>query len=109
MMGKADIDRTYKSLGIAIRKARITRKLSQTRLAELIGLQRTSITNIELGRQRLLLHTLIDIASVLAVPAATLLESVDLESQVSDALDRYAIGPKTRKQIEKLIADRQGE
>lgn len=55
----------YSQIGNRIRKLRIEKKLSQTRLAEIIGLTRTSITNIEKGRQKLLIHTLWDLAEAL--------------------------------------------
>jgi transcriptional regulator with XRE-family HTH domain len=46
--------------------------LTQEGLAQLVSLTRTSITNIEKGRQKILLHTLRDIADALQVQVATL-------------------------------------
>ncbi|MDI6716719.1 MAG: helix-turn-helix transcriptional regulator [Actinomycetota bacterium] len=63
----------YEEVGRRIRKAREKRNLTQERLAELISLTRTSITNIERGNQKLLLHTLYDIASTLGVDPHSLL------------------------------------
>jgi transcriptional regulator with XRE-family HTH domain len=63
----------YKFVGKRIRAVREKRKVSQDRLAKLIGLTRTSVTNIEGGKQKLLLHTLVDIARQLHVSAAELL------------------------------------
>src|SRR5437879_2601330 len=51
----------YKQVGEKIRSRR-GKKLSQEALASAVGLTRTSISNIEKGRQRLLLHTLVDVA-----------------------------------------------
>jgi len=62
----------YKQVGEKIRAQR-GKDLSQEALASAIGLTRTSISNIEKGRQRLLLHTLADIAAALNVDAASLL------------------------------------
>jgi transcriptional regulator with XRE-family HTH domain len=42
-------------------------------LGNLVSLTRTSITNVEKGRQKFLLHTLADIAKALQVDAASLL------------------------------------
>lgn len=59
-------------LGRRIRAARHG-KLTQAVLGEQIGLSRTAITNIECGRQRLLVDQLVDIADALGVAAAELL------------------------------------
>jgi DNA-binding XRE family transcriptional regulator len=63
----------YWEVGVAIRRARIDKGLSQPELADLVGLRRTSIVNIEGGRQRLPLTTLYDIADALGVQAVSLL------------------------------------
>ncbi len=63
----------YGLVGQQIRKAREEHGLTQAQLATLVSLTRTSITNIEHGRQKLLLHTLYEIANALAVEPGTLL------------------------------------
>jgi len=63
----------YNEVGQRIRKARELRNLTQERLAQMISLTRTSITNIERGNQKLLLHTLFDIALALDVKPCSLL------------------------------------
>jgi len=65
MSGK--IDDLYREMGTHIKRARKENRLTQARLAEMVGLSRTSVTNIEQGRQKLLVHTLNDIALALAV------------------------------------------
>lgn len=62
----------YFELGKKIRSARGTR-LSQADLAKASSLSRTSITNIEKGRQHLPLHTLYAIANALEIPVGELL------------------------------------
>jgi transcriptional regulator with XRE-family HTH domain len=57
----------YKQLGQSIKSEREKAKVTQEELAQRIGLKRTSITNIEGGRQKVQLHTLYSIASVLNV------------------------------------------
>ena len=59
-------------LGRRIRAARLG-KLTQASLGERVGLSRTAITNIECGRQRLLVDQLVEIAQALEVSAAELL------------------------------------
>lgn len=63
----------YAAVGRRIRKVRTDKNITQEDLAGAVGLTRTSVTNIEKGRQKLLLHTLSAIARRLAVPCASLL------------------------------------
>lgn len=63
----------YRQIGESIRKCRTRRKLSQDTLAKLVGLTRTSLTNIEGGRQHPPLHTFCDIADQLQVAVTDLL------------------------------------
>lgn len=48
-------------------------KLTQQALGDFVGLSRTSITNIEKGRQHVALHQLFDIAEALGLSTAALL------------------------------------
>jgi transcriptional regulator with XRE-family HTH domain len=67
-----DEKRLYSALGERLKAWRegqqATRsKLTQAKLAEEVGLERTSITNIELGNQKVPLHVLYRICEVLQV------------------------------------------
>jgi transcriptional regulator with XRE-family HTH domain len=83
----------YRQLGENIRACRKRNKLSQDALAKLIGLTRTSLTNIENGRQHPPLHTFceigenlkVDISELLPRPPATP-EAVDITAMVGDQL-----------------------
>jgi DNA-binding XRE family transcriptional regulator len=57
----------YVAVGRCIAKAR-TGRLTQEALAIKIGVTRTSLINIEKGRQQILLHTVVDISRALRVP-----------------------------------------
>lgn len=74
-----EIDAFYEEIGRRIRDARRRRKppLTQEELAKEVSLTRTSITNVEKGRQKFLLHTLADIAAALQVHPASLLPESD--------------------------------
>lgn len=63
----------YKKVGENIRIKRKALGLSQEGLAKAIGLKRPSLSNIEKGRQNILLHTLRDIADTLGCDANSLL------------------------------------
>jgi transcriptional regulator with XRE-family HTH domain len=63
----------YKELGQLVLKARDNAKISQETLSKRIGLSRTSITNIEKGRQQIQLHTLFSLADALGISPSELL------------------------------------
>jgi transcriptional regulator with XRE-family HTH domain len=63
----------YRKVGERIRAKRQERGLSQEGLANAIGLKRPSLSNIEKGRQNILLHTLCEIAETLNTSVGELL------------------------------------
>jgi transcriptional regulator with XRE-family HTH domain len=67
-------DDLYVSIGARIRAAREARGLNQTELGSRLGLNRTSVSNIEAGRQRPMPHTLIAAAQALGIEVGALLE-----------------------------------
>ena len=58
----------YAALGKAIREIREAQGMTQDALAQHLSLTRTSLVNIEQGRQHVRLHTLMLIAQGLGVP-----------------------------------------
>ena len=82
-MKRASADKTrqfYAAVGQRVAKARVG-KITQEALASRAGLTRTSIINIEKGRQQIFLHTLLDIARALSVQVTDLIpvdDSVDV-------------------------------
>jgi transcriptional regulator with XRE-family HTH domain len=78
----------YRKVGQRIRAERRKKAMTQQELADAMCVARASIANLELGRQQLLLHTVLDIAAVLNVPPTELLPpssppvSEDLQAQV---------------------------
>lgn len=88
-----EIDRFYREFGKHLHDARGAAGLSQETLGAAIGLNRTSISNIEKGRQRLLMHQLPVLARVLGVGVEELLPSAP-ETDVLQGLsgaDRDAV------------------
>lgn len=65
----------YVQLGLLIRKARVKAGLTQQQLADALTISRTSLTNIEKGNQRLLVHVLMDVADSLGIKPIQLLPS----------------------------------
>jgi len=100
----------YEEVGRLIRNARqqCSPSVTQEGLAKMIGLSRTSITNVERGRQKCLLHTLADIATALQTDAASLLPGPTLRSSdLDDALKKRPT--EERNWIKSTIAAKQNE
>lgn len=70
-------DEVYSRVGAAIRSRRDSIGLTQSSLAGMTGLKRTSITNIESGGQAILLHQLIEVARALGTDVAELLSDAE--------------------------------
>lgn len=94
---KDEVGRFYEEVGQRIRDAREARLMTQEALAAEVSLTRTSITNVEKGRQKLLLHTFFDIAQVLGVSAETLLPSIRTGSD-SDLEDHLKGRPSVEQE-----------
>lgn len=82
---------------------RVSRRMTQTALATATGLNRTSIVNIEHGKQRILLHTLYEIAAALDVPTVDLLASAAESASVPD-LDLDIHGPDVQEFVKSVIS-----
>jgi transcriptional regulator with XRE-family HTH domain len=85
------INRLYVEIGIRVRNARKKRGWTQAELATAVNLTRSSIANIEAGRQPTLIHVIVLIAHNLDTPAETLLPTGqnldDLASVQTPTLD----------------------
>lgn len=93
MLTPERVEGLYDYIGARIRSERAGTGLSQGELGRRVGLTRTSISNIELGRQKIQIHTLYDIATVLGVPPAALLPPQPDRSAVEERyLRRLSLG-----------------
>ncbi len=72
----APIEVCHQALGMRIRIIREAVGMSQDELAKRVGYKRVSVTNIETGRQRLLLNTVEDFARALNTTPKHLLKGV---------------------------------
>lgn len=85
----------YAVVGRKIAEARKRSGVTQEALASKISLTRTSVINIEKGRQQLLVHMLIDIARVLRVnPSDLIPEFTSGETKNIDDVLRESGFPK---------------
>jgi transcriptional regulator with XRE-family HTH domain len=69
----------YREVGSKIREGRERLGLTQEALAKQVGLSRTSITNIEQGRQTILVHQLVAFAQLLNLEPNALLPPSKIE------------------------------
>ena len=76
----ADPKTLYRRFGELVRQHRLDAALTQEEVGKRVGLSRTSITNIEKGRQRVLLHQLYELAAaILATPDMLLPELIQTD------------------------------
>lgn len=94
-----DFDEIYREVGRKIRQTRENQHLSQDSLAQRLGISRTSMVNIEAGRQRTPLHVLWQTAELLETKLTLLIPTPEelLAPQNHTALDREMM-----KQIEEV-------
>jgi transcriptional regulator with XRE-family HTH domain len=81
LFGQDDgVDDFYEQFGRRVRNARIEQRLNQEALGRQVGLERSSISNIEKGRQRVQLHMLLEFANALGIPPGELLPDTTADS-----------------------------
>ena len=90
-------DSVYAEIGSQIRQLRTKKRITQQRLAELASLTRTSITNIEKGRQKLPIHTLYVLANALGVEAKDFLP--DVKRNQEEVFGKKALKDLSRKEV----------
>jgi len=93
------VDSLYIELGQRVSLARKKINLTQEQLGDAVGLTRTSITNLEKGRQKALLHTVYGLAEALQIPVTDLLPP----QQRRTHLDKLA--PEQQQLILKAIPE----
>lgn len=109
------MNKFYAEFGRRVRERRTELRLSQGMLATHLGLSRTSVTNIERGRQHVSLHAVYAIAQALKVDAAYFLPEkrhyeeteIRLDTKGISAGDRLALeGFLKRVSVEKSQSER---
>jgi transcriptional regulator with XRE-family HTH domain len=71
-------------VGKLIKNARKAKGVSQELLGQGVGLTRTSINNIEHGRQRIMLDTLLTISCILEITLIELLPSLNMDRPLEE-------------------------
>ena len=70
------VEKVYKKLGKLIASRRAELSLSQADLAKKIKMSRPSVINMEAGRQRILLHRLMEVDAALGYPKGYLIQKL---------------------------------
>lgn len=101
------LDSLYQAFGKLVRRHRERLDgMTQEKLGLLVGLSRTSITNIEKGRQHVSLHQLFAIAEALGIAPSLLLPAV---KSSPDSQAKVKLPPGTDQKIaawaEKLVGE----
>ena len=98
----------YRDFGSRLRARRRKLGLTQESLGEHVGLSRTSITNIERGEQRILLHQLYSFADKLKVSPEKLLPDLSsLPLEIERRLE--ALPNRKRELILKIVRSQERE
>jgi transcriptional regulator with XRE-family HTH domain len=93
----------YRDIGKRLQKAREEAQMSQEELASLLGITQAALSNYELGKRRLYLQNLEQIASILNKPISYFLEvEAEAETAPPEAGDDTS---ETTKEILKLISE----
>src|SRR5688500_5854414 len=100
------MQRLYAEFGRLLRQKRSAEKLTQQALAERVGLSRTSITNIELGKQHIPLHMLFELASAVNTSPDQLLPEQKYAStnaaRISAAIEELPVDEELKGWIQKI-------
>lgn len=92
----------HRSLGERIREAREKTGATQDDLARVVGLSRTSVTNIERGRQGVQAYLLVKIARTLGLTVQQLLPVAECLQTPPDQL-KEIMDPEKRRWAERVI------
>jgi DNA-binding XRE family transcriptional regulator len=99
----------YRRIGQRIKQRRNEMKMTQTELAEATGVLRTSITNIEAGRQKAPLHLIYQLCMVLDVKVVDILpteaEVTNLKAESRTIEEDIEELPKTAEFLQQLMEE----
>lgn len=98
--------RLHKFVGARIRDHRLAAGIKQDELGKRVGLSRTSITNIELGRQRILLDHLYALAGAFGIEPGQMIPARNelAEGKTVELHSGKRLTPAQREWAKKVIA-----
>ena len=105
MLSKVDQDTFYQKLGENIKAARESKKVKQETLASHLGFSRISVSNIEMGKQKIQVHSLVEVSNYLQVPLEQLVPLRDIsKSGITSQMEKKISNTEVlnRKSLEKI-------
>jgi len=99
------VDWVYRQFGEKLHDVRSERQLSQAYVAEHIGLSRTSISNIEHGRQRIALHLVYLLAEAIRADPLALLPPAAVSEGVVPTRDLSGLGEREKKFVTDVVSE----
>lgn len=97
----------YKEIGRTLRQRREKAGLTQGDVATRVGLSRTSITNIEQGRQHVTLHVLYALADAIGSKPSDLLPDgsalLQRSTELDKALQKMSLPQEEKDWIQRLV------
>jgi transcriptional regulator with XRE-family HTH domain len=106
MAGVGAAERIYKAFGALVRERRELLDMTQLQLSAGIGLTRGSVANIEAGRQSVLLHQFLAIATALKMPPEQLVPTKIETPSARETAEMPETVLAAVKTIKKLAASR---
>lgn len=99
----------YTLVGKNIQKIREENNINQARLAEILGLSRTSVSNMENGRHPIFLHHIYTISDHMNIPLEKILPAVsevDKKENRQDSIEKALLerGIDNPKTIESILS-----
>jgi transcriptional regulator with XRE-family HTH domain len=98
-----EVEPIYLELGCRLREARRAARITQEALASRVDMSRTSITNIEKGRQRLTVDGLVRLAAAVGVEPAQLLPSTSGALAGIPPRKLRGLGREDRTAVERVL------
>lgn len=103
MNAPSSTDTVYRALGACISRGRRAAGMTQEELARRLNLTRTSIVNIEKGNQRLLVHTLLELAKIINVTSTQILMEIDWSTDSDVDIIPKNLEPKAENWIRNAV------
>jgi transcriptional regulator with XRE-family HTH domain len=97
----------YRDIGKRIQKAREESGLSQEELATTLGITQSALSNYELGKRRLYLANLEQLANVLGRPLSYFME--EEKPEAGDAAPQVDSSDRVTSEIIRLLSELSGE
>lgn len=100
------VDGIYKIIGERIRARRSQIGLTQVELGQKVRLTRSSIANIESGRQRAMIHTIMQIANAIDIDVSELFPTPEIEASDNRFSDALTGQPESTRDFVRSVVGR---